>query len=193
MQIAKHAARSSGAGDDVDTRYAGHDASFHTDEWHAARLAALQMERPRCRKPAAVAVAGAACCGPKALQAPDAYSLRVRVCVLGVQSTDSCFARWACRALPRSYDDWKKQQDEAAAREAAMEAATRQEERESGGCLRLRLRLSRPPVPAKHLRHGPCRLSPALSSTCTPDSLQRSTRRPWLRSGRDAWAPRTAA
>lgn len=30
--------------------------------------------------------------------------------------------------LPCSYDDWKKQQDEAAAREAAMEAAARQED-----------------------------------------------------------------
>jgi hypothetical protein len=50
MQMAKHSSRSGagGPGDDVDTRYAGHDASFHTAEWHAARLAALQMERPRC-------------------------------------------------------------------------------------------------------------------------------------------------
>ncbi|PRW20188.1 Nonsense-mediated mRNA decay 2 isoform 2 [Chlorella sorokiniana] len=76
MQMAKHASRGGGGGpEDVDTRYAGHDASFHTAEWHAARLAALTMERP-------------------------------------------------------SWDDWKKQQDEAAAREAAMEAANAQADRE---------------------------------------------------------------
>ncbi|EFN50847.1 hypothetical protein CHLNCDRAFT_141755 [Chlorella variabilis] len=70
MQMQKHS-RGTGGGDEAqDARYNGVDASFHTTEWHAARLAALQMERP-------------------------------------------------------SWDDWKKQQDEAAAREAAMEAATR--------------------------------------------------------------------
>lgn len=77
MQMAKHASRggAGGAGEEPDSRYAGVDASFHTAEWHAARLAALQMERP-------------------------------------------------------SWDDWKKQQDEAAAREAAMEAAVAQAESE---------------------------------------------------------------
>ncbi|KAL4451357.1 hypothetical protein ABPG77_009429 [Micractinium sp. CCAP 211/92] len=77
MQMAKHASRGGGgaAGEEPDSRYAGVDASFHTAEWHAARLAALQMERP-------------------------------------------------------SWDDWKKQQDEAAAREAAMEAAVAQAESE---------------------------------------------------------------
>ncbi|KAI7839497.1 hypothetical protein COHA_006764 [Chlorella ohadii] len=76
MQMAKHSRGGGGGGpEDVDPRYAGHDASFHTAEWHAARLAALTMERP-------------------------------------------------------SWDDWKKQQDEAAAREAAMEAANAQADRE---------------------------------------------------------------
>lgn len=48
--MAKHASRGGGgaAGEEPDSRYAGVDASFHTAEWHAARLAALQMERPRC-------------------------------------------------------------------------------------------------------------------------------------------------
>ncbi len=49
LQMAKHASRGGGgaAGEEPDSRYAGVDASFHTAEWHAARLAALQMERPR--------------------------------------------------------------------------------------------------------------------------------------------------
>jgi hypothetical protein len=45
-QMQKHSSRGGGE-EGQDTRYAGHDASFHTAEWHAARLAALQMERPR--------------------------------------------------------------------------------------------------------------------------------------------------
>lgn len=48
MQMAKHSSRSGGGeAGEQDARYNGHDASFHTAEWHAARLAALQMERPR--------------------------------------------------------------------------------------------------------------------------------------------------
>ena len=48
MQMAKHSSRSGGGeAGEQDARYNGHDASFHTAEWHAARLAALSMERPR--------------------------------------------------------------------------------------------------------------------------------------------------
>lgn len=47
MQMAKHSSRGGGEAGEQDARYNGHDASFHTAEWHAARLAALSMERPR--------------------------------------------------------------------------------------------------------------------------------------------------
>lgn len=36
-----------GGGDaEAETGHAGVDASWHSSEWHAARLAALQVERP---------------------------------------------------------------------------------------------------------------------------------------------------
>jgi hypothetical protein len=44
MQSAKRGG--GGGGEEVDERHAGVDASFHTAEWHQARLAALQVERP---------------------------------------------------------------------------------------------------------------------------------------------------
>lgn len=49
MQQSKHRGGGGGGADtEQDARYNGVDASFHTSEWHAARLAALTMERPRC-------------------------------------------------------------------------------------------------------------------------------------------------
>ena len=57
LQRSKHGGGGGGGGpEDQDPRYAGHDASFHTAEWHAARLAALTMERPRCAAAAAAAL-----------------------------------------------------------------------------------------------------------------------------------------
>ena len=109
MQMAKHSSRSGGGEAGAqDARYHGHDASFHTAEWHAARLAALQMERPRWgagiwRPPPPAAAAGR----PTERAAPQQ-------CIQG--------QRFGCVVLC-SWDDWKKTQDEAAAREAAMEAA----------------------------------------------------------------------
>eukprot|EP00887_Chlorella_sp_A99_P004347 scaffold15.g4347.t1 len=45
MQAAKRGGGGGGP-EAEDPRIVGHDASFHTAEWHAARLAALQVERP---------------------------------------------------------------------------------------------------------------------------------------------------
>ena len=46
LQASKRGGGGGGGPEDQDPRYHGHDASFHTAEWHAARLAALQVERP---------------------------------------------------------------------------------------------------------------------------------------------------
>ena len=47
MSQAKHSGGGGGGGDAEGlARGDGVDASFHTAEWHAARLAALQVERP---------------------------------------------------------------------------------------------------------------------------------------------------
>jgi hypothetical protein len=47
MSQAKHSGGGGGGGDAEGlARGDGVDASFHTAEWHAARLAALQLERP---------------------------------------------------------------------------------------------------------------------------------------------------
>lgn len=43
---ARQSSKHGGAGDAEAAAGQGVDASFHTAEWHAARLAALQVERP---------------------------------------------------------------------------------------------------------------------------------------------------
>lgn len=145
----------------------GHDASFHTAEWHAARLAALTMERPRwvlgacvrwhwellhTRASVLVILLGPTdchCCSTLMLPLPAARCLQP--CSQKLRT--SCPP---CPAFPRSWDDWKKQQDEAAAREAAMEAANAQADRECGcppaGCA------AAPAAPA-----SPCALPPAVA------------------------------
>lgn len=168
---------------------AGHDASFHTAEWHAARLAALQMERPRCGRRAGQAgpEGGASASVPQACCLPPALPPAVQ----SPSALQPAAVRFRCAC---SWDDWKKQQDEAAAREAAMEAANAQADREprrrrccSACCCccrqgRCRVRLPRA-CPSLTLPSRP--LPPLLP--------QASTRRRWRRSGRGGWAtPRWA-
>lgn len=45
-QMSKHSSRGDGEAGGGDGAY-GVDVSYHTAEWHAARLAALTVERPR--------------------------------------------------------------------------------------------------------------------------------------------------